>query len=240
MLGRFLEYSIATPDIRASLEFYARLGFSQAVVGEAWRHLYAVVTDGRIHLGLHQDSTQASSITFVKPELLKHLAALEGAGVNFEFCRLDNDVFNELGWFDPSEHLVRLLEARTFSPTKRGDTDTSACGYFLEIGLPAPNIGASKDFWEKLGFVGMDEPAAALPHVSCTSDSINIGLYEPAHLRTPALVFDAGDVGAALARLAAAGIEPAFPIPAPLRQRGVAVLVAPEGTSILLLPEPEP
>ena len=56
MLGRFLEYSIATPDIRASLEFYAKLGFSQAEVGEAWPHPYAVVTDGRICLGLHQHS----------------------------------------------------------------------------------------------------------------------------------------------------------------------------------------
>lgn len=240
MLGRFLEYSIATSDIRASLDFYARLGFSQAVVGEAWPHLYAVVTDGRLHLGLHQDFAETPSITFVKPDLLKHLAVLEGAGAAFEFCRLGNDVFNELGWFDPSGHLVRLLEARTFSPTKRTDTDTSACGYFLEIGLPAPSIETSKDFWEKFGFVGMDEPKAALPHVSCTSDSIDIGLYDPAHLRAPALVFDAGDVAAALGRLAADGIEPAGPIPGPLRQRGAALLMAPEGTSILLLPEPEP
>ncbi len=68
MLGRFLEYSIATPDIRASLEFYAELGFSQAQVGEAWPHPYAVVTDGRICLGLHQAFGPAPAITFVKPD----------------------------------------------------------------------------------------------------------------------------------------------------------------------------
>ena len=63
MLGRFLEYSVATPDVAASLEFYIKLGFSPAEVGEAWPHPYAVVTDGRIHLGLHQHPLPAPSLT---------------------------------------------------------------------------------------------------------------------------------------------------------------------------------
>lgn len=239
MLGRFLEYSIAAPDIRASLEFYIKLGFSQAEVGEAWPHPYAVVTDGRIHLGLHQHPLPAPSLTFVKQDLLRHLAVLESNGVNLEFCRLGNDVFNELGWLDPSGHLVRLVEARTFSPTKRAATDLSACGYFLEVALPTPGMEEAKTFWEKFGFVGMDETNAALPHVSCTSDSIDIGLYGPAHLSASTLVFEAGDVGGALARLAAAGIEPSGRPPVPLQQRSAAVLAAPEGTRILLLSDSE-
>jgi len=237
VLGRFLEYSIATPDIRASLEFYAGLGFSQAQVGEAWPHPYAVVTDGRICLGLHQASGTAPAITFVKPDLLGHLSALEKRDLNFEFRRLGNDVFNELGWLDPSGHLLRLVEARTFSPVKRLGTDTSLCGYFLEIGLPAPQRALAKDFWEKLGFVGIDELDGRLPHVSCTSDSVTIGLYEPAHLPRPTLLFDAGDVDGTLARLAEAGILPAGQVPPPLRQLPAAMITAPEGTTILLLTE---
>ncbi len=77
MLGRFLEASLATPDIQASLDFYVKLGFSQAEVGDAWPHPYAVVTDGRICLGLHQAAVPALSLTFVKPDLLKHLQRLE-------------------------------------------------------------------------------------------------------------------------------------------------------------------
>jgi catechol 2,3-dioxygenase-like lactoylglutathione lyase family enzyme len=237
VLGRFLEYSIATPDIRASLEFYAELGFSQAQVGEAWPHPYAVVTDGRLCLGLHQAFGAAPSITFVKPDLLRHLSALEKLDLNFEFRRLGNDVFNELGWLDPSGHLLRLVEARTFSPAKRLGTDTSLCGHFLEIGLPAPQRALAKDFWEKLGFVGIDELDGRLPHVSCTSDSITIGLYEPAHLPRPTLLFDAGDVGGTLARLAEVGILPAGQVPSPLRQVPAAMITAPEGTPILLLTE---
>jgi catechol 2,3-dioxygenase-like lactoylglutathione lyase family enzyme len=180
VLGRFLEFSLATPDIQASLDFYTRLGFSQAQVGEAWSHPYAVVTDGRICLGLHQEAIPAPSITFVKPDLLKHLETFEKHGLKFEFRRLGNDVFNEVGWFDPSGQLIRLIEARTFSPSKRVGTDTSKCGYFLEIALPTPILDVSKAYWEEFGFVGIDETDDPLPHVSCTSDFIDLGLYDPA------------------------------------------------------------
>jgi catechol 2,3-dioxygenase-like lactoylglutathione lyase family enzyme len=234
VLGRFLEFSLATPDIQASLDFYTRLEFSQAEVGEAWSHPYAVVTDGRICLGLHQAAIPAPSVTFVKPGLLKHLGSLEELGVEFEFRHLGNDVFNEVGWFDPAGQLVRLVEARTFSPSKRIVTDTSRCGYFLEIGLPAPDLEALKVYWEQFGFVGMDESGDRLPHISCTSDYIDLGLYDPAHLRRSTLRFEVDDVGGTLARLAEIGISPAGEIPPPLRQMPAAVLIAPEGTPILL------
>jgi catechol 2,3-dioxygenase-like lactoylglutathione lyase family enzyme len=234
VLGRFLEFSLATPDIQASLDFYARLGFSQADVGEAWQHPYAVMTDGRICLGLHQQALPAPSMTFVKPDLLKHIDSLEELGLEFEFRRLGNDVFNEVGWFDPSGQLIRLIEARTFSPSKRAGTDTSRCGYFIEIALPTPDLQESKSYWERFGFVGIDDTDDRLPHISCTSDYVDLGLYEPSHLRRSTLRFEVDDVGGALARLSEVGISPAGEIPAPLRQVPAAVLVAPEGTPILL------
>jgi catechol 2,3-dioxygenase-like lactoylglutathione lyase family enzyme len=234
VLGRFLEFSLATPDIQASLDFYSRLGFSQAAAGEAWFHPYAVVTDGRICLGLHQEAGAAPSVTFVKPGLLKYLATLEELGMQFEFRRLGNDVFNEVGWFDPSGQLVRLIEARTFSPSKREGNEPSRCGYFLEIALPTPNLDSAKAYWERFGFVGIDETQDPLPHVSCTSDYIDLGLYDPAHLRRSTLRFEVDDVAETLARLADIGISPAGEIPPPLRRFSAAVLTAPEGTPILL------
>jgi catechol 2,3-dioxygenase-like lactoylglutathione lyase family enzyme len=234
VLGRFLEFSLATPDIQASLDFYSRVGFSQADVGEAWQHPYAVVTDGRICLGLHQQALPAAAMTFVKPNLLKHVDGLEELGLEFEFRRLGNDVFNEVAWFDPSGQLIRLIEARTFSPSKRAGIDTSQCGYFIEIALPTPDLQESKSYWERFGFVGIDETNDRLPHISCTSDYIDLGLYEPSHLRRSTLRFEVDDVGGTLARLAEVGISPVGEIPAPLRQVPAAVLVAPEGTPILL------
>jgi catechol 2,3-dioxygenase-like lactoylglutathione lyase family enzyme len=238
VLGRFLEFSLATPDIQASLDFYTRLGFSQAEAGEAWSHPYAVVTDGRICLGLHQEAIPAT-LTFVKPGLLKHLETLEELGLAFEFRHLGNDVFNEVGWLDPSGQLVRLIEARTFSPSKRLGTETSRCGYFLEIALPSADLDASKTYWERFGFVGMDESIDQLPHVSCTSDHVDLGLYDPAHLRHPTLRFEVDDFAATLGRLAEVAISPIGELPSPLRHVPAAMLVAPEGTPILLCTGPQ-
>jgi catechol 2,3-dioxygenase-like lactoylglutathione lyase family enzyme len=239
VLGRFLEFSVATPDIRDSLDFYTKLGFTQAETGDAWPHPYAVVTDGRICLGLHQYTSPAPSMTFVKPGLLKHLDALEDLGVQFEFRHLGNDVFNEVGWFDPSGHLISLIEARTFSPSKRPALDTSLCGYFLEIALPTPVPTAAKAYWERLGFVGIDEPDDRLPHVSCTSDTIDLGLYDPAHLRGSALRFEVDDAEETLARLADIGIVPAEAAASRRSQSPGTVLNAPEGTQLLLTEAPE-
>ena len=234
MLGRFLEFSLAAPDIQASLDFYLGLGFSSADVGDAWPHPYAVVTDGRICLGLHQQPIPAPSLTFVKPDLLKHLDALEQKGIEFEFRHLGDDVFNEVGWFDPSGQLVRLVEARTFSPSKRLANDTSRCGYFLEIAVPAPDRESAKAYWEAFGFVGMDELEDRLPHIACTSDYIDLGLYRPADLRRATLRFEVDDVGGTLAHLADKGIVPDGDMPPGLSDGRAAVFVAPEGTPILL------
>ena len=47
MLGQFRELSLATRDIRASVEFYEALGFSHCSTGDAGTHPYCVMTDGR-------------------------------------------------------------------------------------------------------------------------------------------------------------------------------------------------
>jgi catechol 2,3-dioxygenase-like lactoylglutathione lyase family enzyme len=217
MLGRFLEFSVATPDIAASFEFYTNLGFSQADAGDTWPHPYVVVTDGRIHIGLHQGPLESPQITFVRPQLLQHIEALEKLGIALEFRRLGNNVFNEIGWRDPSGHLIRLVEARTYSPAGLASGAPSSCGQFQEIALPAPDPDAAKIFWERLGFVGMDEPEAKIKHICCVSDTINVGLYAPRDVPVPTLIFESNDTQAS---------------------RGSQKLTAPEGTPILLQPGP--
>lgn len=234
MLGRFLEVSLLTPDIRASLDFYTKLGFSTADVGETWRHPYAVVTDGRIYLGLHQQLVPEFAVTFVKPNVLRHLDEWERHGIEFDYCHLGNDVFNEVAWSDPSGHRIRCVEARTFSPVERGLGDFSACGFFVELALPAPDRDAAKKHWEALGFVGMDEDDTPLPHVACTSDTLTVGLHDPMHIRQPTLMFDVDDVKQCLAQLAMRGIDKRAPVPAALKTRPTVCLLAPEGTPLLL------
>src|SRR3974390_2813214 len=96
MLGRFLELSVPSARILESWQFYQRLGFTPAIVGEIWPHRYSVVTDGRLALGLHDEGgVRATLLTYVLPELARHLPALEALGIEFDRRQLGDDAFNE-------------------------------------------------------------------------------------------------------------------------------------------------
>src|SRR3979409_2050052 len=77
VLGRFHEISIATADIRASVEFYESLGFAQAPTTDTWTHPYGVLTDGRLFIGLHQRRAPSPALTFVLPGIASQLAVFE-------------------------------------------------------------------------------------------------------------------------------------------------------------------
>jgi len=235
MLGRFLEISVHAPSVLESLEFYQKLGFTQAEVGETWSHPYAVVTDGRLFIGLHQYEFDSPSLTFVKPDLLHHIDALETSGIEFAFRKLGNDVFNEAGFHDPDRVMVTLLEARTFSPPVREPGETSWCGYFSEVGIPARDPDRSKQFWERLGFVATDDQPEPFRRISLTSDFLDLGLYATRELRKPVLSFVDPEMSSRLGHIEKLGIERSPRLPAAFNPEQSAMLVAPEGTALLLL-----
>ena len=154
MLGRFLEIGIATADIRASVEFYERLGFTQAQTGDIWPHPYGVLTDGQVYIGLHQSRLDSPALTFVHPGVAGHLTALQRLGVELTTVNVDSEVFNELAFRDPAGHSVRLLEARTYSPADRPPGDASLCGKSRGISLPAADVARVGAFWQALGQIG--------------------------------------------------------------------------------------
>ncbi len=235
MIGRFLEISVHAPDVLASLGFYERLGFLQATTGEAWPYPYAVVTDGRLGIGLHQRELQQSPmLSFVLPDLYEHLAALEGLGIEILNRRLGSDVFNEASFATPGGQLIRLLEARTFSPSDRAPGETSRLGWFEEIALPVADVKAAEQFWERLGFVPAEESEEPFPHVGLTSDSLNVALVGGSALNRPALLFTDPAMPARIRALVDAGIEFERRLPGKLDPSPHALLVAPEGTQLLL------
>ena len=96
MFGRFLEISVYAPEIRDSLAFYESLGFVQAPVGVAFDHPYAVVTDGRLFLGLHGRAVIPSpALTFVMARLMHRMGRLEELGFEFESIRAIGRIISE-------------------------------------------------------------------------------------------------------------------------------------------------
>ena len=145
-LGRFLEFSVRTPDILESLHFYKTLGFVELEIGDVWTHKYTVVSDGELNIGLHDREFDAPAITFVQPDLARHARSMADHGFDFRFLKLDEDVFNELGFADRDGHMVTMVEARTFNASEDAETD-STCGSWFEVTLPVRDALRAAQFW---------------------------------------------------------------------------------------------
>ncbi|MGH8378283.1 MAG: hypothetical protein ACRER7_04950 [Gammaproteobacteria bacterium] len=228
VLGDFLEISIETPDILASIEFYTRLGFRQASVNDVWTHPYAVLTDGRVYLGLHQRALPSPALTFVQPNLRRQLTEFEALGIQFEFRELGEDQFNAAGFYAPYHQMVTLLEVRTFSPVT-APVSGILCGYFEEYRLPVPELHTSRRFWEQLGLISSELAGARARSVQLATGGLNLGLWGTNERVQPQLIFLHD-------RLEETARQ--------LEQRGIAVqreesdellLTAPEGTQLLIV-----
>jgi len=237
VLGRFHEISIATADIRESVEFYESLGFTQAPTTDAWSHPYGVVTDGRLFIGLHQRRTPSPALTFVLPGVASHLSAFESHGVALTTCRTGEDVFNEIGFLDPFGQAVTVLEARTYSPVAREPGDVSLCGYFDEMSMPARNFETAKAFWEPLGFVATDEAETPYVRLPFTSDHLDIAFHRPRTFDVPLLVFRDREMSARIAQLRDQGTRISDELPRGLAPETNALIESPDGTLLLLLQE---
>ena len=235
MLGRFHEISVQTADIRASVEFYERLGFSQASTTDTWAHPYGVLTDGRAFIGLHQHRFASPALTFVHADVASFANDLEGRGIELELRHTSEETFNQIGFRDPNGQSILVLEARTYSPSARGADDTSLCGYFIEYSMPSSDFERSREFWEPLGFVATEEPDAPYAHLPLTSDHLDVAFHRPRTLDRPMLVFRDPNMRERLARIRAFGVKETGELPRGLPPAANALIEAPEGTALLLL-----
>jgi hypothetical protein len=232
--GRFHELSLATDDIRSSVEFYEQLGFSQTATADTFTHPYGVLTDGRLYLGIHQRRAASPILTFVRPGIAASLDEFAALGIELTLCRVGEEVFNEIGFEGPHGESVRVLEARTFSPAERGPQEVSLCGDFAEVSLPAGDFAAAQSFWEPLGFVATGEEEAPYVHLPLTSDAVDLAFHRPRTLDVPMIVFRAPDMPARIERLRTLGVNEES-LPRGLARDSNALLAAPEGTQLLLL-----
>jgi catechol 2,3-dioxygenase-like lactoylglutathione lyase family enzyme len=233
MLGQFHEISITTQDIRASVEFYEALGFRQARTGDTWPHPYGVLTDGRVVLGLHQYRFPSPSLTCVRPGIARAIPAFEQLGITLAFAKTGEHCFNEIGFRDPGGTMVTVLEAPTWFGSEAGPVRSgSLCGWFEAFSLPAADFAASAAFWERLGYVALEERDLPWLHQPLTGSGL--ALHRPRTFDLPMLVFSAEDLPARLARLRERGIAASGELPRGLDPATHALLESPEGTPLLL------
>lgn len=233
MLGRFLEVSVAAPDLPASIAYYESLGFVQAPTGDARPWPYAVVTDGRLYLGLHGDGMAEPTLTWVRPGLVAHVEQLQAIGIELDALRLGPEELHELAFRDPGGQRVSILEARTYSPPQ--PPPGSQLGYFEEYGIPADDPEGSARWWDALGLVAFEPVRRPFPRVTAAASGLNLGFYD-LDLRAPVLVYSDPGMPDRIAELRERGHRFVERLPRGLDPREHALLEAPEGTRLLLTP----
>lgn len=201
MLGRFLELSVWSRDIAASVAFWEALGLEHGLVGDTWKHRYAVLSDGSLVLGLHEYEFPSPSLTWVRPDLAEVLPEFTALGVHLDFAKTAPDQFNEAGFRDPAGQVVTLLEARTWSPAFERTCPGTVLGHFREYRYAARDPAATVAFWVRLGLVADSGP------VGPRAVAGGISLAPVVGVPGPELVFDHDEPGAAADALAALGFD---------------------------------
>jgi len=235
LAGTFHEFGVAVSDVRSAVEYYERLGFSQATTTDTFTHPYGVLTDARLFIGLHQRAAPSPTLTFVRPGIAGSVAAFAAAGIPLTRCNTGEEIFNEIAFRDPFGHEVAVLEARTYSPVDRDATELSVCGDFAEVSLPAGDFSVAQAFWEPLGFVATEAAQAPYPHLTLTSDHLDLAFHPPQLCARPMLVFRAADMSSRLERVRELGVDVRPAPPQVHAGAGSALLEAPGGTPLLLL-----
>lgn len=233
LLGRFLEFSVRTPDILDSLGFYKAMGFTELTIGDVWSHKYAVVSDGDLCIGLHDRVFDSPALTFVHRKLAKRARAMSDHGFDFSFLKLDGDVFNELGFPDRDGNMITMVEARTFSPPD-DDVDDSLCGSWFELTLPARDAMRAGRFWAPLAPEVLRLREEPTTHMRFNAGEIALGLSESIALESPSLCFKCRDKTVVTEAIEKHGFEhqryPGF-------EGAFVAIVAPEGTTLYLFDE---
>ncbi len=233
LLGRFLEFSVRAPDILESLAFYKSLGFAELLIGDVWKHRYAVVSDGELCIGLHDLEFDGPALTFVHPEIAKHARAMADHGFDFRYLKADRDEFNQLGFTDHDSHMIVMLEARTFSPPV-DELPRSLCGEWFETTLPVKDAMHTGRFWAPLAPVLLRLREEPTVHMRFDAEGMPLGLSESIALAQPSLCFKCADRDALLAAVERLGIRSA---PFPGFEGAFVELRAPEGTRLYVFQE---
>ena len=233
MLGTWLEYSVHAPDVLESLGFYKSLGFMELQSGDVWPHKHAIVSDGSVCIGLHERELDSPTLTFVKQDVARHALKMSDGGYQFSYIKVDDDVFNELGFADRDGNMISMLEARTFSPPP-DDLDDSLCGRWIELTLPVRDVMQAGFFWAPLAPAILELREEPTMHMRFLAGGMAVGLSESIALKSPALCFRCDDRDSLDAAIERFGLrQEAFP-----GYEGASVMIeAPEGTRLYLFDE---
>lgn len=231
MLGRFLELSLTVPQSGPAWQRWLDLRFAAAEAGDIWPHAYGVVACAGLSVGFHAAGDEPLCVSFVRPEVAVLARALADRLIGTEREQLAPEDFHRIELREPGGTLLRVQEARSFSPPPQLPRHTSI-GSFRALSLPCPDLAEARGFWERLDYA---VHAVTDPWPALAIESLPIAVHETAACRNVLLLFDAA--GEFFQHPAPMGLAPTT-LPA-LQGRTHRLLRTPDGVALLQLGAPQ-
>jgi hypothetical protein len=230
MLGRFHELSLLTADIAGSWERWLSLRFAAGEAGDVWKHPYGVVACEGLSVGLHASGEEPVCVTFVRPDVAGLEKKLSNRLIGVDRAQLGAEEFNLLELREPGGVLLRIQEARSFSPPADQPVAT-ALGCFRALSLPSLDLAEARSFWERLDIEvqEIDDPWEGL-----AVSGLPLACHDGAVLDEPVLLFDLVADNLDDEALREAMLGSARTVPA-LRGRRHRLMRTPERLAVLLL-----
>jgi hypothetical protein len=186
MLGRFHELSLLAGDIGSSWQRWLSLGFAAGEAGDVWKHPYGVVACNGLAVGLHAHGEEPVCVTFVRAGVDELEQELSNRLLGTERVQLGENVFNLLELREPGGMLLRVQEARSFSPPAEPPAVT-ALGRFRKLSLPCQDFAEVRGFWERLD---MELRDIEQPWEGLVLEGLPLAYHDAGMLAECALVFD--------------------------------------------------
>jgi len=220
-LGEITAFTIATPDLEVSLQFYKMLGFREVMRAD-WPFPWIQVTDGVVLIMLRKDPKPYMALTYYTKEIDKVAKDLVKKGITFTqkpgakdmvkrylFTSPDGCNISLVGMIDgftkpAGKGMLHMPQEDYFRPEKYPN---KAIGLFGEFAQPVKDIDASMAFWKLLGFDSVSEFTSPYRWAIMTDGLAVVGLHESAHFNAPAITYFAADMQLRINRLKANGLQ---------------------------------
>jgi predicted lactoylglutathione lyase len=233
-LGKFVEISVAVPDLAKSLFFFERLGFEKA--DQSWEPWpWAILSDGLITLSLSQTTPGSPVLNYLAGDMKERVAHLEASGIEMSRIRESQAPEVVAALATPCGIGVSLMEYPARRIPKPSGRSNCKCGKFSEFALPVEDLRSAVEFWNRVGFHHSRGAELPYPWAVVSDGLITLGLYETRDFDRPALIYYSANTAERIEQLGYDGFEFGREIPSVGQGIGRTILEPPDGQLLFML-----
>jgi catechol 2,3-dioxygenase-like lactoylglutathione lyase family enzyme len=227
-LGEFVEISLSVTDLATSLSFYERLGLKKVGGGDL-PYPWAIVSDGSLHLGLHQSVFPSPTLSYfsvlrrdplrtgtsLRINILREFGITMGQaqqlGVRFGFGENGQAIAVDFNTPEGQRVFLADMLMHQESVTDRFSIPIrdflSTCETFGELSLKTEDVEAAAAYWEQLGFQRLAGNNTPYPWALLSDGLIRLGLYQAVRFTRPAISYFRSNMQERLEQLEQQGLQ---------------------------------